>query len=122
MENWITIILICLFCTAAIVGLAALWGVALLGSAKRYRQKQAAQDAKKIEKWLPGTDCGDCSCQTCKCFAEEVAWQAERLPECPHLSDENRAQIEALLTENEALHRARQETDKRAREQSRFLD
>lgn len=118
MENWITIFLIALLVVGLIVGLSALCAVVLLSAGKRFRQKQVSEDTRKVQSCLPGTDCGACGYQTCSLFAEEVAWQMERLPDCPHLSQEKRAEIKSFLAAHDAQLRARidacQEADKDA--------
>lgn len=50
-----------------------------------------------IFKRLPRTNCGDCGCPTCMAFAGQVR-QGEAAPsECPHLSPENRGEIERMV-------------------------
>lgn len=117
MENWINIFLIALLAVGMIVGLSALCAVALLGAGKRYHQKQVAAVAEKVLCCLPHTDCGACGYQTCALFAEEVAWQAERLPQCPYLSQQKRTEIEELLAECDAQLQARREADKHLEEE-----
>ena len=112
MDNWIAILLVALLSVGIIVGLSTLCAVTLLGAGKRYRQKRAEEDSKKILRCLPGTDCGACGYPSCGAFATEVAWQAERLPNCPHLSPEKRDEINEILAEFETLIHQRQEAAK----------
>ena len=48
-----------------------------------------------IFKLLPKTNCGDCGVPTCLAFAMKVAAKQASLEECPHVSDEAKAELGA---------------------------
>jgi len=47
----------------------------------------------QIYKLLPRTNCGDCNFPTCMAFAMQVAAKKASLDQCPHVSEEARAQL-----------------------------
>ena len=53
-----------------------------------------ALKALDIFKLLPKTNCKDCGCPTCLAFAMKLAQKQASLDECPHVSDESKAQME----------------------------
>jgi len=48
-----------------------------------------------VYKLLPKTNCGDCGVPTCLAFAMKVAAKQAALDECPHVSEEAKAQLGA---------------------------
>lgn len=49
--------------------------------------------AMSVYKNLPRTNCGDCGFPTCMAFAMQVAAKQKAADECPHLSEEARAEL-----------------------------
>jgi len=47
----------------------------------------------QIYKLLPKTNCGDCNLPTCMAFAMQVAAKKVSLDQCPHVSEEAKAQL-----------------------------
>ncbi|MCG2661008.1 MAG: acetyl-CoA decarbonylase/synthase complex subunit gamma, partial [Kiritimatiellae bacterium] len=46
-----------------------------------------------IYKLLPRTNCGDCKFPTCMAFAMQVAAKQKALTDCPHLSEQAKAEL-----------------------------
>ncbi len=53
-----------------------------------------ALKALDIFKLLPKTNCKDCGCPTCLAFAMKLAQKQTSLDDCPHASDDAKAQLE----------------------------
>ncbi|MDH7499021.1 MAG: acetyl-CoA decarbonylase/synthase complex subunit gamma [candidate division NC10 bacterium] len=57
-----------------------------------------ALSAMAIYKQLPKTNCGDCGFPTCMAFAMQVAAKQKALTDCPHLSEEAKAEFAEAST------------------------
>ena len=52
-----------------------------------------AMTGMQIYKSLPKTNCKDCGCPTCLAFAMQVAAKQRAITDCPHLSEEAKAEM-----------------------------
>lgn len=84
MPLWLFIILNVIFFVAFFIGTAWLANMAMAWFAKRYSEKTRSKYQEKLEKLLPGKNCGECGCETCKEYAAAVFYSRADENKCPH--------------------------------------
>lgn len=82
MEIWQFIILAVLFFSAFFIGTALLANMAIAWVAGKCSQKARNQHVQKLEKCLPGKDCGQCGYESCKAYAEAVFYGRANEDKC----------------------------------------
>lgn len=114
MKTWLTILLVVVLVTVLIVALAAICAVVLLHAGKRHGKRMEEAAAREIARYLPGCDCGSCAQGSCIRFADQTARQGSLAGECPFLSPEAQAQIEAYFEKREADFQAYRDAVRKA--------
>lgn len=96
MNPILVILLIVVFFVAFVLVVALLNSVILLSAGRSYTQKQRKREVEAVRSCLPGTDCGDCGCESCAAFAERLENEAG-LDACPHWMEEQKAAALAVM-------------------------
>ena len=122
MPMWKFIILAILFFTVFFIGTSWLANMAMAWAGKRYSEKTRNQYLEKLQKMLPGKNCGECGCETCKEYAGAVFYGRLDEDKCPYgketLPEDMKKVVEeflALLQSGETI-----EDVKKAEKERRF--
>lgn len=84
MEIWQFIILAVIFFTVFFIGTAWLVNVIIASVGRRYSEKVQNENVEKLQKLLPGKDCGDCGFENCQEYARAVFYGRADENKCPH--------------------------------------
>ncbi|MEA4912544.1 MAG: (Fe-S)-binding protein [Oscillospiraceae bacterium] len=83
---WVYIGVAVLIAVGIIGGVSALVGLAVTFAAKRYSKTVVERFLCEMSGMLPGTDCGECGCQSCRAFADALLTDG-RKNICPYVND-----------------------------------
>jgi Na+-translocating ferredoxin:NAD+ oxidoreductase RNF subunit RnfB len=84
MPIWLFIIWAVAFFFVFFIGTAWLANMAMAWAGRHYGEKTKNEALLKIEKMLPGKNCGECGCETCKQYAAEVFYGRADENRCPY--------------------------------------
>ena len=72
MNPWLVIFLIALGLVCCLMVFYVILSYIVIRVAKRHAEKTFQKYTEKIEKLLPGKNCGKCGCATCHAYAESL--------------------------------------------------
>lgn len=68
--------------TVFFIGFSFLANVLICWIAGKYSARLQNKHLQKLEKMLPGKNCGECGCADCKAYAAAVYYESERTDKC----------------------------------------
>lgn len=72
MNVWLFLVIAIVVVTAFILGLTLLFNAGMMYAAAKYSSDTIDKQLKLMAKELPGTDCGQCGCESCMAYAHAV--------------------------------------------------
>lgn len=84
MPIWLFVVWAVAFFTVFFIGLSWLANMAMAWAGRKYSEKTQNEALQKLEKMLPGKNCGKCGCETCKEYAAAVFYGRLDENRCPY--------------------------------------
>ena len=72
MNVWSYVLMFILGATALILAISVMAVVSITWFARRRSEKILKKYLSKLEKMMPGLNCGECGCETCKAYAMDI--------------------------------------------------
>lgn len=76
-----------------------LMGVCVAVAGRKYSDKLQGSYQERVCRLLPGKDCGQCGCETCKAYARTVIFGVGAENACPYAGEDTQQQMLALVKE-----------------------
>lgn len=116
---WLYLLIFVVVMIVGILLLAVITSLSIAWAAGKYSDRIIPQHAKQIENLLPGTNCGQCKCESCAEFADKVLHTEIDEDRCPFCDEKTQ---DRMLAVREHLQKLMEDPTPVRKDEPRFWE